>query len=137
MKFSNRTAVVCAVAMALTMAGGTAAAQGKADDGLALGRKMLAEDNPASAEVTQEILSLLGYRVIVANAAGSAVSSPAALDVVALPAPWVSADIGAVGIAGLARESGGTFSVAPGAGRGAVITLTLPARDAGGYLPRT
>ena len=46
MKFSNRTAVVCAVAMALTMAGGTAAAQGKADDGLALGRKMLAEDNP-------------------------------------------------------------------------------------------
>jgi CheY-like chemotaxis protein len=28
---------------------------------------LLAEDNPASAEVTQEILSLLGYRVIVAN----------------------------------------------------------------------
>lgn len=38
---------------------------------------------------------------------------------------------------GILQQSGGTFSVAPGAGRGAVITLTLPARDAGGYLPRT
>ena len=34
---------------------------------------LLAEDNPASAEVTEEILSLLGYRVIVARDGISAV----------------------------------------------------------------
>lgn len=57
------------------------------------------------------------YTVVVSNGAGSATSSAATLSVSSLPAPWQTADIGAVGIAGSANESAGTFTV-KGSGTG-------------------
>ena len=56
------------------------------------------------------------YRVRAFNAAGeslpSNVASAATVAGSALPAPWLSADIGAVNVAGSASFSGGTFTVA-------------------------
>ncbi len=57
------------------------------------------------------------YTVVVSNVAGSATSNAATLTVNSLPAPWLTADIGAVGIAGSANESAGTFTV-KGSGTG-------------------
>ncbi len=51
------------------------------------------------------------YDVVVTNAYGSATSATATLTVNSLPSPWLTADIGAVGIAGSANESAGTFTV--------------------------
>lgn len=58
-----------------------------------------------------------GYSVVVSNTAGSTTSNTATLTVLSLPAPWLTADIGAVGIAGSAGESGGTYTVT-GSGTG-------------------
>lgn len=38
---------------------------------------------------------------------------------------------------GIIEQSGGRFTVTQAAGRGATIMVTLPARDASGFLPRT
>lgn len=51
------------------------------------------------------------YTVVVSNVAGSATSNAATLTVNSLPAPWLTADIGAVGIVGSASESAGTFTI--------------------------
>ena len=57
------------------------------------------------------------YTVVVTNSVGSVTSSAATLTVNSLPAPWETADIGAVGIAGSANESAGNFTVT-GSGTG-------------------
>ena len=46
MNLSSRAAAICAFALALATGSGPVTAQSKPEDGLALGRKMLAEDNP-------------------------------------------------------------------------------------------
>jgi hypothetical protein len=56
------------------------------------------------------------FRVVVSNTAGSATSNAATLTVNspvggALPSPWLDQDIGAVGVAGSASDSGGTFTI--------------------------
>lgn len=58
-----------------------------------------------------------GYSAVVTNTAGSATSTTATLTVLTLPAPWLTADIGAVGLAGSANESGGIYTVT-GSGTG-------------------
>lgn len=63
------------------------------------------------------------YDVVVTNAYGSATSSAATLTVNSLPAPWQTADIGAVGIAGSANESAGSFTVS-GSGTGSILTTS-------------
>jgi len=57
------------------------------------------------------------YTVVVGNSAGTATSAAAALTVLSLSAPWASTDIGAVGIAGSASNSAGTYTV-KGSGTG-------------------
>lgn len=46
MNLSSRAAAICAFALALATGSGPVTAQSKPEDGLALGRKMLVEDNP-------------------------------------------------------------------------------------------
>jgi regulation of enolase protein 1 (concanavalin A-like superfamily) len=61
------------------------------------------------------------YSVVVSNIAGTVTSATATLTVMSLPAPWLTMDIGAVGLAGSASESAGTYTLR---GSGAGITGT-------------
>jgi len=79
-------------------------------------------DIPGATAAQYDIAAVLGtdagtYTVRVSNIAGVVVSAGATLTVRLLPAGWSTTDIGSVGIAGSAGESGGNFTVR-GAGTG-------------------